>query len=850
MVLSQLARLYQDQGDSGAALKLATQVLGLLRPMGRTASGPESSQIELNLAWLARAQQAERSREVRRLAAQVQSARFHARPDEAIQALEAWIKILSQSIGDDADDVVIPLGRLARLLLRHGDFARAKQAQERQKQVLAMLLTDEQWQVVDSRLALEHIERLARLDVRARGRLDASNESFDEAIAIATEGRFSEEAALLREIVAVQLEVLGEKDPEVIDRIFALGLAHEDAGEPAQAVACLRRALELNRQVRGTRHPEVFRCLARLAGVLHAKGDHDAARKVLAEAEPLKGRRPLPAAKTILRFRYHANKRVAGITTGEEVLQAINLEADDRPERDITAMEALLAVERRVLGNEPRVQVASLKWLSERHEARGRFREAIAVRREICETLTNTVGPAHWRTIDSQADIDNVVRLSAVGDDDRVILEWARHQDQQLTINLQGGNNEDGIELQHSILVLERRVLGERHARCVNRLETLGRMLQQQGQFDAADRALYRAVGLRRETVGERHPAFARALWSHANVLLDQGQPERAEEHLKVALRILTAQFGPEHLATIACLHDWGRALRDRGQYDDARPALRAIREVFRRALGDKHPNTLAVLDNLAILYRRQGEFTSAATLYETMSAQTVEPFGRTQEQSSRAAHFAALLGRMGQYGRAKLILERLLRSARDREARGRRGSLGPRKRDDVADGTVHPDFAEQLEMLGELLLELGDSDRALRLSEQSLELTEEILGRDHPSYAKRQALLAAVLRSRGDLDRADAALAADAVGRLRKGHKGLHPDLPSVLATLAAVRCAKGNADQAVQLLEEVISIRERVKGERHPDYIRDLNDLAEALLARNDFARASAVVARAPAG
>ena len=626
-----------------------------------------------------------------------------------------------------------------------------------------------------------------------------------------------------------------------------LGFAHEDAGEPAQAVASFRRALELNRQVRGTRHPEVFRCLARLAEALRAQGNHDAARKVLAEAQPLKGRRQGPAGKTMLKFRYHANKRVAGITTGEEVLQAIHLESDDRPERDITAVEALLAVERRVLGNEPHARLASLKWLAERHEARGRYREAIAVRREICESLSNAAGPGNWRTIDSQADVDNAERLAAVGDDDRVMLEWARHMDQQLTINLQSGSNEDGIELQHSILVLERRVLGERHARCITRLETLGRLLQQQGQFDAAERALYRAVGLRRETVGERHPAFARALWWQGNVLLDQGQPQRAEEHLKEALRILNAQFGPEHLATIACLHDWGRALRDQGQYDAARPALERSAQVFRRALGEKHPNTLAVIDNLAIFYRRQGEFTSAATLYEAMSAQSdVAPIGRTQEQSSRAAHFAALLGRMGQYGRAKLILERLLRSARDREVRLPLRSPGRRKRDDVGEGMAHPDFAEQLEMLGELLLELGDSDRALRLSEQSLELTEEILGRDHPSYAKRQALLAAVLRSRGDLDRA-LALAADAAGRLRTGHKGLHPDLPSVLATLAAVHGAKGNADQAIQLLEEVISIRERVKGERHPDTIRDLNDLAEALLARNDFARASAVVATA---
>ena len=158
----------------------------------------------------------------------------------------------------------------------------------------------------------------------------------------------------------------------------------------------------------------------------------------------------------------------------------------------------------------------------------------------------------------------------------------------------------------------------------------------------------------------------------------------------------------------------------------------------------------------------------------------------------------------------------------------------------------VHLASAEQREMLAELLLELGDRDRALRLSDGSLELTEEILGRDHPSHAKRQALLAAVLRSRGDLDRAEV-LATDAVRRLRSLREGLHPDLPPALATMASVRAARGNANGAIRLLDEALAIRERAQGDHHPDYIRGLNDLAEMLMARHDLARASAVLAKA---
>jgi CHAT domain-containing protein/tetratricopeptide (TPR) repeat protein len=843
---SELARLYLDRRDSEAAMKLVAEIRGRQRPMEAMMSNRESTQVEANLAWVARMDEDKRRREVRRLAAEARSLRFQGRPAEAEQILEAWIKLLSASPGDDSDDVVIPLGELARLYLQQSNFIGARRAQERQKQVIESLLTEEHHQTADARLALEHINRLAGLEPGPRRRLEASHEARDEAMLLAAEGQFVEEAAARRKIAADQIDVLGEKDPEVIDRIFELALAEQDADETAQAIASLRRALQLNREVRGPRHPEVFRCLAQLAGALDAHGDRDAARRVLLEAGPLKNRRPPPAGKTTLRILYHPNNRVADVTGGEEVLQAARLDSDLRRPRDISAVEALLAVERRLLSEQPLAPLASLIWLAERHEARGQYDDAIARRREICETWSKIGGPGNWRTIDSQADLDYVDRLAKLGLDDRFTLESVRHVERQLTVNLKLGNYDDALGYLHWILVHERRLFGERHPRSITRLESLGQMLEKQGQFDTALLVLGWVVELRRETAGERHPAFAQALWWHANVLLDQGHSDRAEPQLQKAIQILTEQIGPQHLATISCLSDWGRALLDQGRYEEARTVLERSAEVFRRALGEKHPNTFGVLDKLAMLYRTQGDFSAAVGLYETMSAQNVVSFGRNQEQSSRAAQFAALLGRMGQYARAKIILERLLSSTTDREVlRGPR-LPGGRQRDDVGDGTATPAFAEQQEILAELLLELGDRDRALRLAQQSLDLTEEILGRDHPSYAKRQSLLAVVLRSRGQLDKAEA-LATDAVQRLRRVQKAVHPELASVLARLAAVHTAKGNTDQAIALYEEALSLRERLKGESHPDYIRDLNDLAEALMARIEFARAAAVVSKA---
>jgi CHAT domain-containing protein/tetratricopeptide (TPR) repeat protein len=859
--LSRLARLREEQGDTESASRLAREAQTLQRPPAGTMSSSmtsnESGQITFILAWLERAQRDGLRREVDRLEASARSLRLEGHPAEAAKVLEEETTVLSRSLGDDADDAVIPLGELVRLHLARADFAKAREAQERRLQILRLLLTEAHWQVADANLALQRIAHLARLEPAARQRLETSEAVRGQALVLTAGGWLEEAVAVYREALAVQREVLGEKDLEVIDRYAELGLAELDAGAPARAVTPLRRALELTRQVRGPRHPAVFLGLARLAAALDAQGDREAARQVLAEAGPLKvAQTSQPEGRTIVRFRRHANSRLAGTTTNEEVLQAARLDRDDGAERDIRAVEILRVVEQRVLGASNGAAINSTVWLVKRQEARNRYQEASDLRRELLSFWLRAFGPRHWRTIDAQADLDHVERLARLGPDDHLALAGATSLEEQFQANRQMSSSSGAIQQLHAILVRERRLFGERDPRCINHLKELGQLLEQQGQFDAAEQALSRVVELRREASGEDHPAYAQALQALASVLLAQGRPGPAEARLRQALEILSGQIGPAHLATLSCLNDWARACRDQGRYEAAGEAFQRVAEAFRQALGAQHPNTLAVRDELAVLCRLQGDFATAARLYEEAPAPIVSAWDSNSVASRRAVRHAALLGRMGQYARAKSLLDRLLQSERNRESiglgRGFRVGAGAspfgQRGDDIGEGRASPDYAEQLQVLAEVLLEIGDLDRAVRLAQQAFDLTEEILGRDHPAHATRQALLAAVLHARGNSQRAEA-LATEVQGRLQTALGEVHPDLPPVLATLAAIRLDRGDPDAAIRLLERSLAIRVQVQGQGHPDYARDLNRLAEFYLKRKDLAQASAVLEKAEA-
>ncbi len=136
-------------------------------------------------------------------------------------------------------------------------------------------------------------------------------------------------------------------------------------------------------------------------------------------------------------------------------------------------------------------------------------------------------------------------------------------------------------------------------------------------------------------------------------------------------------------------------------------------------------------------------------------------------------------------------------------------------------------------------MVELGDQPRAAQMYEEALTLTEELLGADHPAYIRRLIGHAAGLRSRGKLHEALDAI-NEAERRLRAEGEAARHELPPLLESKAAILMDRKEVADCVRILEEALAIRRTILGEQHPDVARDLNQLAEALMARGDSAAA----------
>ena len=97
------------------------------------------------------------------------------------------------------------------------------------------------------------------------------------------------------------------------------------------------------------------------------------------------------------------------------------LRAAGKTAEAIAAAEAMLAIERRVAGNDHPVVAQSLGWLAELHVEHEDFAAAKKARQEALAILRKRYGEGHWKAIDARLALDDVERQSKMDRD-----QWHR----------------------------------------------------------------------------------------------------------------------------------------------------------------------------------------------------------------------------------------------------------------------------------------------------------------------------------------------------------------------------------------------------------------------------------------
>jgi CHAT domain-containing protein/tetratricopeptide (TPR) repeat protein len=789
-------------------------------------------------------EQQDRLKERERLQAEVAKQEAAGRLVEAIAAARKKLALERQVFGEVHEDVAGTLGWLARLCQQQEDFAAARQAAGEALAICTKLDGPKHWRTTDARLALAHVERLARMGPPERRQLQQADRLMGQVVELYRAGRYAEAVKPCRQALDIRRPLLGEQDRRCADCLASLGSLYERTRDYAQAETLQRRALEIRKAVLGDEHPAYATSLNNLAVLYADKGAY-------AEAEAL-------------------------------YTQALAVRRKAQGEKHPDYLFCL----------------RNLAGLCARMAARYRdaedFARAADCWRRVAELKSRVLGERHWEVTDARLALADAERLSHMTAAQRRRLAEARRLDQEARELRRQGRAREGVEPARRVLEIRRqelgqshpdyghslnhlallyaalgeyaraeplyeqarevfkRVLGEQHPEYATVLSNLAVLCDARGEYTRAKPLFEKALEIHRQALGERHPSYATTLNNLAMVHVYTGEYVRAKPLLEKSLEIRKQALGEGHRDYALALNNLAGLYEAMADYASAERLYRQALEVRRRALGERHPDYAASLSNLAGVYESTGRYARAESLYQEAQKIRRQALGeRHPDYALGLNNLATLYMQRGEYAkaeefyrqalniRAKVLGERHPNYASSLSNLGLLyDSMGEYDKAELfyrraleirqqALGKRHPDYAVSLNNLANLYQSLGDYARAESLYRQARDVKRQALGEQHPAYATSLNNLAELYREMGDYPKAEP-LYRRALQIYMQTVGPYHSDYASCLHNLARLYCDMRDYLQAEPLYRQALQARHEALGERHPDYAESLNNLA----------------------
>lgn len=383
-------------------------------------------------------------------------------------------------------------------------------------------------------------------------------------------GKYDQAVAQLRRAVELREASGGADSPATFDTITRLATAIRWQYRPAEALAVVEPAYQRASAVLGAEHPSTLGLLDNYAGALDDLGRN-------AEAEPL------------YRRAVELNRKVMG-PDDQQTLSAMNnlavvlVNQGRHAEAEPVLREV---VERRSAGDTSR-RVAAV---SNRHNlagvlaSLGRLDEALREFDRVIADATELLGPDHSRTLSA--------RVS--------------HADALL----QAGRAAEALGIQQDVLDRRRRLLGDAHE----------------------------------QTLTSHHNLI--------NALLANERYADAETEGRALLALAEAHAPPEHLIRIVARWDLAAALSGLERYAESEPLLREVVARLEEKFGADNPRTLQQRANLAAAVAGLGRHAEAREILEPMRS-AMERNAAPAVRLSYHRNLARVLMRLEAYGPAE----------------------------------------------------------------------------------------------------------------------------------------------------------------------------------------------------
>ncbi|KAK4568591.1 hypothetical protein RGQ29_004131 [Quercus rubra] len=373
------------------------------------------------------------------------------------------------------------------------------------------------------------------------------------------------------------------------------------------------------------------------------------------------------------------------------------------------------------------------------------------------------------------------------------------------------GQLENSIRCYTTGLEIQRQVLGETDPRVGETCRYLAEAQVQALQFDEAEKLCQMALDIHKENGSPASLEEAADRRLMGLICETKGDHEAALEHLVLASMAMVANGQEVEVASVDC--GIGDTYLSLSRYDEAVFAYQKALTVFKTTKGENHPAVGSVFVRLADLYNKTGKLKESKSYCENALRMYEKPMPGVQpeEIASGLTDVSVIYESMNELEQAIKLLQKALKIYND--APGQQSTIAG----------IEAQMGVLYYMLGDYSESYNSLNNAISKLRASGEKKSAFFG-----IALNQMGLACVQRYA--INEA-LALFEEARSVLEQECGPYHPDTLGVYSNLAGTYDAVGRLDDAIQILEHVVGVREEKLGTANPDVNDEKNRLSELL-------------------
>ncbi|KAL4036305.1 hypothetical protein IC575_005035 [Cucumis melo] len=373
------------------------------------------------------------------------------------------------------------------------------------------------------------------------------------------------------------------------------------------------------------------------------------------------------------------------------------------------------------------------------------------------------------------------------------------------------GQLENSLVCYTTGLEVQKQVLGEADPRVGETYRYLAEAHVQALRFDEAEKFCQMALDIHKKNIGPASLEEAGDRRLMGLICETKGDHEAALEHLVLASMAMVANGQETDVAAVDC--SIGDSYLSLSRYDEAVFAYQKALTVFKTTKGENHPAVGSVYVRLADLYNKTGKMRESVSYCENALRIYEKPVPGIppEEIASGLTDIAAIYESMNEVEQAVKLLHKALKIYND----------APGQQNTIAG--IEAQMGVLYYMLGNYSESYNSFNNAIPKLRNSGEKKSAFFG-----IALNQMGLVCVQKYA--INEA-VELFEEAKSILEQEYGPYHPDTLGVYSNLAGTYDAIGRLDDAIEILEYVVGMREEKLGTANPDVDDEKRRLSELL-------------------